>query len=173
VQETIENFQLGYVDSPISGDEMYKGRLAIPYLTISGTVSMRFKRVVPDSSPKMLALPGDIGRPYNVGALYSSGQLYIVEGEPDVWTAWQLGLHAIGFPGVKSWKRVYRRIFRHWNITVLADGDEPGIEFARKVATDLSGAAQRCKIIAFPDGEDLGSMHETAGPQGVYDWLGI
>jgi DNA primase len=170
--QTIQNFRLGYVDSPISGDEMYKNRITIPYQTVSGIVSMRFKLVDGDG-PKMLVHPGEQGRPYNVGALSGSGPLFIVEGEPDVWIGWQCGLLTLGFPGAKTWKKIYRRILMHWDVTILADGDEPGLELAEEIAKDIRGVAKRQKIISFPKGEDLNSMFLEYGSTGIREWLGI
>ena len=171
--ETIEHFRLGYVSSPISGHEMFQGRIAIPYQTVSGIVAMRFKRVGEDG-PKMLVPVGDQGRPYNVSALSKSGPLFVVEGEPDTWIGWQCGMLTLGFPGAKSWKKLYRRILMHWNVTILADGDEAGQQFAQQVAKDIHGAAMRTKIISFPDGEDLGSMFlQYGGSDGIREWLGI
>lgn len=170
--QTISHFRLGTVVSPISGDEMFQGRITIPYLTVSGVVSMRFKRIGEHGS-KMMVHPGDKARPYNVGALYERRPLLIVEGEPDVWSAHECGLPAVGIPGANSWTRMWRRVFRNWDVIVVADGDEPGREFATTVAKDLSGAANSCRVVSAPDGEDLGSIYLADGPFGVQGWLGI
>ena len=39
-------FHLGVVDEPLPGHEPYKGRLAIPYITPSGVVDIRFRGIV-------------------------------------------------------------------------------------------------------------------------------
>ena len=53
----------------------------------------------------------------------------------------------------------YRDVF------VLADGDEPGMKFANKVATDLPNA----KVIPMPNGSDVNQLVNDEGPQALLD----
>lgn len=162
--ETIQKFRLGYVASPLSGDEPYRGRIAIPYLTTSGIVSMRFKRVG-DFGDKMLVHSGDKARPYNVNALHHQGMVAIVEGEPDVWIADQIGLPAVGMPGSKSWKKLWRRLFRRWDVLVIEDGDEPGMEMGKDIVADLRPVANSVRKFTCPEDLDLTDLYQKHGPE--------
>lgn len=158
-QEAIQHFRLGYVASPISGDERYRGRLVIPYLTVSGVVQTRF-RTTTDEDPKYLSSSGDSGRPFNVASLAEAGSFWIItEGEIDAITLWQLGYNAIGIPGRTMWDRLYVRLLRHRRVILLADGDKAGRELAEDVGNDLPGLT----VIHMPAGEDVNSMYNKHG----------
>lgn len=167
-----DSFRLGYVEEPLPGDELFKGRISIPYLTAAGVVSIRFRSTVSHEF-KYLGRPGDRTRPFNVGVLSDPHQtIYITEGEMDAIIATAVGLPAVGLPGVMSWKsrgKVYARLFRFRRVVVLADGDEPGRKFAELVASALDG----CRIIGMPDGEDVNSMFQQLGHQGLREYVGI
>lgn len=151
------------------GDEDYKERISIPYLTPGGVVSMRY-RVIGDASPKYLGRHGESPRPYNVGALESnSPTIYLTEGELDAIMATSIGLPAVGIPGTDTWKNMFARLFRFRRVVVLADGDEPGKKFAEKVALHIDG----CKIISMPPKDDVNSTLQRLGPEGLRDLIGI
>lgn len=166
-------FRLGYVSSPISGDEMFKGRIAIPYLTPSGVVSMRFK-LVDGSGDKMYPHPASPApRPYGVPALSSKGTILVVEGEPDVWAAAVCGLPAIGIPGATNWKRLWRRLLRRWDVIIVADGDDPGRALAADLYDDLSPVANSVRRVYADPKEDLNSVLIVDGVAAVRKWLGV
>jgi len=62
-------FHLGIVKDPLPGHESYKGRLAIPYITPSGVVDIRFRSINnhPDE-PKYMGVPGAKTTMYNAQA---------------------------------------------------------------------------------------------------------
>jgi len=154
-KETQEHFRLGFVGSPLAGDDIYRNRISIPYLTATGTVSMRYKSIEESPEKKVLSVAGDKGRPYNVAALQSVGPIFICEGEPDTWFAWQLGLNALGFPGASTWQTVYARMLRFREVYVFAQGDKAGRGFAEKIVHDVRGA----QILDLPQYEDVASMY--------------
>ncbi len=47
-------FRLGFVANPETGHEIYQGKLAIPYITPSGVIDIRFRSLNNDSGPKYL-----------------------------------------------------------------------------------------------------------------------
>lgn len=164
-------FGLGYVADPLPGHEIYRGCLAIPYLRWSPwrkwtAASIRFRRLEGDG-PKYLTIPGDKARLFNTHALTRySKDIAITEGEIDAITAELAGVPAVGVPGASLWKPFYRELFlgyRHVNI--LADGDEPGLDFARKVARTLPNA----RIIPMPDGEDVNSLVLKKGSEALFE----
>lgn len=176
-KETQAAFRLGYVESPLTGDESYQGYITIPYLTVSGVTTMRFRKTEGDG-PKYLSFPGDIGRPYNVGSLYGAGPIFVTEGELDAVVGHQCGLLTVGFPGAQSWThkvdgrsigRVFSRLFRFREVFVLADGDEAGKMFAETVRKDVEGA----KVIEMHPGGDVNSMFLEHGEQYLREWVGL
>ncbi|MFC9974322.1 toprim domain-containing protein [Spirillospora sp. NPDC127200] len=137
--ETIETFRLGVVADPLPGHEPYRGFLAIPYLTPSGSVtSIRFRRLSGDG-PKYLTVAGDIPRIYNTAALERGTRgICICEGELDAIIAEQCGLPAVGIPGAAAWQKVWVRLFEPYDqVMTLSDDDEAGRAFVTKLAKAL------------------------------------
>lgn len=178
--EVIQKFRLGLVENPLPGHEKYRGRIAIPYLTVSGVVDIRFRAVPPGGDPmekvlgaKILTMPGHVARPYNTMAISRRESfIAITEGEPDTWTADMAGIPAVGFPGVKSWEKFYWRMFRYRRVAVLAqmdDKNEEGISFAEKVSTVIPG----CVIITAPEGHDWNSFLMESGLEAVRKRVGL
>lgn len=157
---TQTQFGLGYVADPLPGHEMYRGCLAIPYLRWSPwrkwtAASIRFRRLE-GQGPKYMTVAGDKPRLYNTHALTRySKDIAITEGEIDAITAELAGVPAVGVPGSQMWKPFFRELFLGYrNVNILADGDEPGMDFARNVAKTLPNA----RIIPMPDGMDVNSL---------------
>ncbi|QFG04538.1 DNA primase [Mycobacterium phage Jeeves] len=164
-------FGLGFVDEPLPGHELYRGCLAIPYMRWSpwrgwSAASIRFRRL-DDGKPKYMTLPGDKPRLYNTNALTNySRDMAITEGEIDAITAELAGIPTVGVPGAQMWKPHFRELFLGYrNVNILADGDEPGLEFAKQVAKTLPNA----RIIPMPDGEDVNSLVMTQGKDALLE----
>ena len=59
------------------------------------------------------------------------------------------------------WKPYFRELFLGYrNVNILADGDEPGLEFAKAGG---QAALPNARIIPMPDGEDVNSLVNTQG----------
>lgn len=166
-------FGLGFVAEPLSGHELYRGCLAIPYMRWSqwrgwSVASIRFRRL-DNSTPKYLTVPGDKPRLYNTHALTGySKDMAITEGELDAVTAVLAGVPTVGVPGSQMWKPYFRELFMGYrNVNILADGDEAGIEFARQVAKTLPNA----RIIPMPDGQDVNSLVISQGKEALLERL--
>lgn len=160
VKPEVDKFMLGFVDEPLPGHEMYRGLLAIPYLRWSqehgwAVVSLRYRRL-DDGTPKYLTQAGDRPRLYNTLALLTqSPVIAITEGEIDAITAQICGIPTVGVPGSQAWKAHFREPFLGYReVLILADGDEPGMQFATTVAKTLPNA----KVIPMPPGEDVNSL---------------
>jgi DNA primase len=159
--EVAEAIRLGVVVDPLPGQEQFVNRLAIPYLTPSGVVDIRFRSMGPEE-PKYLGFPGTQTRLFNVAALHTAKDFIAVcEGEIDAITLHYLcGVPAVGVPGVNSWKPHYTRLLQDFNtVFVFADGDQPGIDFAKSLSKELSSVI----IINMPEGEDVNSMYLLHG----------
>lgn len=175
-KETADYFKLGYVADPVVGDERYHERLVIPYLTSSGCVQLRFRRMG-DGGAKYMGDHGVKGRPFNTLSLKTTDRtIYLTEGEIDAITIHQLGLPAIGIPGADLWDKLFARIFRYRRVVICVDGDTDLIRdnktagqlFAEKVAKDLD----EYLIVSMPDGEDVNSVYTSEGAEGLRKRIG-
>lgn len=169
--ESVRKFRLGYVADPLSGHEMYRGMLAIPYLRWHPdhgwmTVSIRFRRLV-GGGAKYLSVAGDQPWLYNTYALVRhSPVVAITEGEIDAITASLCGIPAVGVPGAQMWKPHFREMFAGYrDVYILADGDDPGLAFANAVA----GTMFNSKVIPMPPGEDVNSLVIGEGKQALLE----
>ena len=152
---------LGLVVDPLTGHEQFINRLAIPYLTPSGVVDIRF-RSINGEEPKYMGMPGTETRLYNVSALHRASEFIAVcEGEIDAITLdYKCGIPAVGVPGANSWKRHYTKLLLDFQtVYVFADGDQPGSDFAKKLARELQGVV----VINMPDGHDVNSIYNLYG----------
>lgn len=157
--------RLGYVEDPLPGQEQFRGRLSIPYVTRAGVVNLKFRRLEEDGSPKYLNLPGFETNLYHVESFFTHSEfICVTEGEIDALSLVSASLPAVGVPGVKAWKRFYTRCFEDWpTIFAFADGDEPGRDFANFLAKEI-----KARPIFLPNGEDVNSMLVQEGGK---EWL--
>lgn len=166
--DLLATFRLGVVADPAPGHEQYVGRLAIPYITPSGVVNIRF-RSLDDSGPKYLSLPGAPINLYNVEALHGPGATALVcEGELDAVAATGAGQVAVGVPGASAWHPRFGRLLQDYErVVVVADGDDAGKALASAVTRDLEYAEVRL----MPDGHDVNSFILENGPDAFAEWV--
>lgn len=163
--------RLGVVVEPEVGHEMYQGRLAIPYVTKSGVVDLRFRSLNPAVEPKYMGLTGAETKMYNVLDIERAGDyIGVCEGELDTLTLSAcVGIPCVGVPGANSWKKHYTRLLADFErVYVFADGDQPGKEFATSLARELP-----VTVVNFPDGEDVNSFYTKYGAEAVREKAGI
>lgn len=154
--EDVQPFWIGMVNNPLPGHEQFKGRLAIPYITPTGVVDLRF-RSIHEEEPKYLGLPGAVTTMYNVGDLFTANKyICVCEGEIDTLVLHaKAGHKAVGIPGANNWKSHYKNILDDFEtVIVMADGDSAGQGFAQKISRELSNV----RTVQMPDGEDVNSM---------------
>jgi DNA primase len=159
--EVAKEIRLGVVAEPLPGQEQFVNRLAIPYLTPSGPVDIRFRAMGPEE-PKYMGMPGTSTRLYNVRALHEAGDFIAVcEGEIDAITLhYKCGIPAVGVPGANSWKEHYNRLLSDFEtIFVFADGDQPGSDFAKSLSKEMSNVI----ILQMPEAQDVNSMFLSCG----------
>tara|TARA_R110000751_G_scaffold186645_1_gene292970 strand:+ start:865 stop:2838 length:1974 start_codon:yes stop_codon:yes gene_type:complete len=117
--------------------------LAIPYLTDSGSVAhIQFRRVSRSGElkpgPKYRHIKGAVPLPYNVPATTGlrrtkegRGRIFLVEGALDALTLAQMGVAALGIPGV-GWldenrsSRILKRLTGSDEVVVAFDCDDAG-----------------------------------------------
>lgn len=164
--------RLGFVAEPMVGHEQYIGRLAIPFLTPTGAVDVRFRSIGDDDSPKYLSRPGADTHLYNVLAFQEdSDVIAICEGEIDtITTMYQCWIPAVGLSGANSWKNWYPRAFADYRkVLVLCDGDQPGRDLGKKIAQQIDTAT----VVSMPDGQDVNSIYLAEGPDGIRKRVGL
>lgn len=154
-----DRFRLGYVEPSDEDAPRYWHRMAIPYLTPTGVVQIRYRRLVEDDSPKYLGDAGTEVTLYNAQATLDAGEvLFITEGELDAVAIETIaGYPAVGIPGARSWTKhpYWARCFVNFPRLILpADGDQAGSELAEVVAADLP----ELHVVRLPDGEDANSV---------------
>ena len=153
--------RLGVVLEPLTGHEAYINRLAIPYLTRSGVVDIRF-RSMDLSEPKYMGMAGASTHLYNVGAFFkATSYICICEGEIDTITLDTVcGIPAVGVPGVNNWKKHYTRLLSDFDkVFLFADGDSAGSDFGKSLSRELGNLV----VVNMPDGEDVNSMYLKNG----------
>lgn len=166
---TAQRARLGYVETPVRGDDHMTGRLSIPYITTSGVVGIRY-RALGEANAKYLSRDGAHVHLYGVMSLtLPQRTAYITEGEMDCLTLQQCGLAAVGVPGVKSWKSYWRLLFADFDVVnIIADGDEQGRDFSKGLAEKIEGSI----VTRMPDGEDVNSMFITNGKDALLERIG-
>lgn len=156
-------FRLGVVRRPLVGHEQYAGRLAIPYLTPSGVVNIRFRCLQAhecDGHPKYLSLPDAGTNLFNVLDLKKdSPHIVVAEGELDT-ISWSLsGIPAVGVPGVDAWQKHFSRCLEDYDVVYSAgDGDKAGSKFNSLLAREV-----KARPLRFPLGEDGNSLYAQGG----------
>lgn len=155
--EAVATSRLGVVDDPMPGHERYRGRLAIPYLSADGhPVDIRF-RCLEDHDCRSLrhgkyeTQPDHPARVYNVGAIVQADDvIHVAEGELDTIILNQIGLPAIGLPGVANWSGKHRRLLAGFSrVWVWGDPDEAGAGLVNKITSSLASA----KGVRLKDGD--------------------
>lgn len=178
-EETVEQARLGFVADAAQGHEKFAGRIVIPYLTTSGPVGVRFRKLpsAPEGVPKYQDVSGPMGKPrlYNVQSLAQDpggSRVYVAEGEIDTLTAMQMGLTAVGISGVSKWQPFWKLLLEGYEqVFVLADNDDKGqgAEMAEAIANHMSNHDVR--TVLMPSGHDVNSAFLEGGREALLDWI--
>lgn len=170
-REVARMARLGVVAEPETGHEAYVGRLAIPYITKTGVVDIRFRSMNPAVEPKYMGMTGAETKMYNVLDIERAGEwIGVCEGELDTLTLSKcIGIPCVGVPGANSWKKHYTRLLADFErIFVFADGDQPGKEFATSLARELP-----VTIVTMDEGEDVNSLYVKHGAEYIRAKMGL
>jgi DNA primase len=171
-ETTAAAWSLGYVHrgQALPGHEEYEDRLAIPYLTPAGTLTMKFRCVADHDCKsvkcvKYLGEPGELPRLFGVWNFrHDTPTLYLCEGELDAVVATQAGLRAIGIPGATQWRPYWALLFEGYDeVILLRDGDSAG----REMAANLQGYLPNLRSVKMPEGEDVTSYVVKHGEEAL------
>jgi len=160
-------FQLGTVTEPAPGHEHAEGALSIPYITKSGVVGIKFRKV-DNTQPKYIWPTGQKIGMFNVNdLLFDTETICICEGEIDtIILSGMCDIPAVGVAGVSQWKpwfpvmfEGYKRIFVFADNDVKEDGRNPGMELAKRIKEDLNNAV----VVNLPENKDVNDMYLLNG----------
>ena len=159
---------LGTVVDPVEGHREYEGWLSIPYITAMGhCVAVKFRRI-DDGKPKYGQPLGQKAHPYNVTDILTlSPFIVICEGELDaVVLSGIVKIPAVGIPGVAAWKPHFVKLFTGYDTVfvigdndIKEDGTNPGAEFAKRVAQEVSNST----IVTLPPSMDINDFYLAKG----------
>lgn len=170
-----KQFMLGYVAEPAPGHEdRLKHHLSIPYITESGVVGFKFRRI-DGGEPKYMIPTGQKHHLYNVGAILNAvHEVLIVEGEIDAISATLAGHPAVAVAGVNAWKPYFSRCFDGIGRVIIAtdndvkeDGSNPGQDLARR----LQDAIPQAIRVSLPPDSDINSMICNQGAQALTELI--
>lgn len=168
-EKTASLFRLGTITDPIPGHESYEGWISIPYFTANDIcVGFKFRRM--DAGlPKYGSPAGQKTHLFNVtDVLKDSSYIVVCEGELDtVIVSGELGIPAVGSPGVAAWKQWYPRLLSGYDTVYIAgDNDErddkegnPGADFSKRVASEVLNSV----IVQLPSGMDITDFYLQNG----------
>lgn len=170
----VRGFRLGLVVDPDPAHDRYLGRLAIPFITPAGVVTMRFRCLEDHDCDehfhgKYESIAGDTTHLYNVQALHDTdAEVGVCEGELDAIVATLSGLPSVGVPGVNNWKPFYYRLFDDYErVLLLGDGDPSGRDFVATLARNLQNGVRR----PLPTGHDVTSYRMEHGPEALLSYI--
>lgn len=165
---------LGVVRNPNQLHAAYEGRLAIPYLTDAGPVTMAF-RCISHAGPcvghkKILFPPKSGTYLYGVQSLQDADEwIAVTEGEIDRLTLTQIGIPAVGIAGAEKWEPHWSNVFEDFSkIIVFRDGDQPGKDMAKSIRYNVNTSVI---TVDTPDGEDVNSIYMKEGADWLLDWI--
>ena len=176
-EDVARQFMLGTITEPANGHEMHEGWLSIPYITVMGhCVGFKFRRL-DDGKPKYGSPLGQKSHLYNVvDVTLDVGSIVVCEGELDtVVLSGMCNIPAVGVPGVTAWKPHFARLFNGFDTVYIVgdndvkeDGSNPGAEFSRRVASELTNG----QIVQLPPGMDINEFYLAEGPDAINKLLG-
>lgn len=167
--------RLGVVRNPHLGHDRYEGLLAIPYITPTGVVDIRFRcphqhDCKQAGHPKYQSQPGHPPRLYNTPDLIAAHDtIAITEGELDALIlSHHGGIPTVGIAGAQAWQPHYPRIFDDYTRVLIAvDNDKAGNKLAHQIQTAIPHATR----LPLPDDTDITDLHTTGQLDGFLNHL--
>lgn len=139
--QTLSRFQVGF-----DGE-----RVVFPVYDVEGRL-VGLVRYKPGRKPKTMAV-GD-RHLWPAPESVEASHVWLVEGEPDMLSAAEIGLDAIAVPGVAIWKQDWELRFVGKRVTVCFDCDSEGREGALKRAESLRSAGVDVRVVDLDPGRD-------------------
>ncbi|MEG1610246.1 MAG: DNA primase [Bilophila sp.] len=159
------------------GYDRFRGRLMFPIRSLSGNVIAFGGRIIGDedeakyinSSDSLLYKKGDhlYGLQQARRTIATGKPAMLTEGYMDVVTLHQFGYeNAVGVLGTAFTPEQVKRISGFTSqVELLFDGDRAGRKAALRACEMLLTRGLSCKVVLFPEGEDIDSLLRTQGPE--------
>lgn len=143
----------------------YRGMASLPFVSPGGQVTNIRFRQLGGGSPKYLQLAGITPGPYNVRVLAGQAETVVItEGEIEALTLAELGIAAVGIPGVHLWKPFFARLFDGVsNVIVWGDPDDPGRDFNAAIQKSIPRATA-----AYME-KDINDTYTQDGPMPILE----
>ncbi len=157
--------------------DRFRGRLMFPIKSLSGQVIAFGGRIIADedaakyinSADSPLYKKGDhlYGLFQARRSIAAASSVMLTEGYMDVLTLHQFGFsNACGVLGTALTAEQVRRLAGFCSdFELLFDGDDPGRKAALRACEMIITKGLRCKVVLFPQGEDIDSLLHGSGPQ--------
>lgn len=116
-------------------------RLTFPVRDHTGDL-LTVARYLPNGKPKLLATSGRARGLFPAPESIDGDTIWLVEGESDAVSGTELGLPAVGVPGVNGWRQDWASRFDGKRVVVCFDCDDPGRQAAVKVSRLLASACE-------------------------------
>lgn len=125
--------------------------------------TVRHRATNPKDEPKILSPAGSQPAPLpflGAKAQDTDGPLWVVEGETDALSLWQIGQVAVASPGASVWHDAWRAWLAEQaktrDVLIVGDGDEAGVEFVRNVSRGMNQG--RVERALWADGRDANDL---------------
>lgn len=160
-EDTILEAELG-----LAGKGSHAGWLAIPYRDGQGRWRTTRYRTLPPKDKAYRSEKGGTKHLYNVAAV-EEPVVAICEGEFDSLILRQMGLPAVALPGVNTWTREWRYLFRNCDLVyVITDHAPKDREEARSAEQRAQnsmrsqiGMVTDVEVIELPEGMDITDLY--------------
>ena len=135
----------------------FKHPLIFPFIDLEGkALTFQARAIDKETTPKELNLRGGIPIPFNLGAVKAPNPIvYLCEGAIDTLSLLEKGFHAVGIPGVGSFKREWVSYFKGKKIIIAFDADEAGDKGADFVLKMLRADGLDASRLQMPPGTDI------------------
>jgi hypothetical protein len=156
---------------PVTASYIYETADGKPYLRVQRTAAKRFWQQHFDGGGWQSGAPKGARIPYRLPDLLAADTVYFVEGEKDADRLADLGYVATTISGgAKSkWTPDLDSPFAGKSVYIIPDNDDPGEDFAQRVAGNLHRVAAAVAIVRLPG---LGPRTVDHGKD-VSDWLDL
>ena len=152
--------------------DKFRNRLILPVIDVRGDVVGFGSRVLDKSEPKYMNTPETLTYSkrrvlygLNLAKKTKRPNIILCEGNLDVVTLHQFGYSsAVGVLGTAFTPEQVKRISGFTShVELLFDGDGPGRKAALRACEMLLTRGLSCKVVLFPEGEDIDSLLRTQG----------
>jgi DNA primase len=138
---------------------LYRHRLLWGFWSGGRCLGLQARALDADTHPKEL-LCGSPEVPFGIdGLLGQVGEVYLAEGVVDALSLAELGLPALGIPGVFGFKPAWVQLLANWQPVLAFDNDRAGKRGIERVARLFEQVGRGVRVLNLPEGvKDLNEL---------------